>query len=119
MRIIVVVRSDLALAANRASSRPDTDNGGAGDKTFTMGLSATGVAPAQAFWCDWTLTNATALALQARIREEGGTVAETTLVPAGGTPASNRFAFFDTQIWTPAAILAKLALKIVAIPRGG
>lgn len=111
-RYIIVPRADLAAAANLAAKQPDTDPAG-GDRTFTVGLSATGSAPAQAYWCNWALTNAQAAAIRNRLQERGATVAETTPVPPGGTPASNRFAVFDAADWTPEAILAQIGMQVV------
>lgn len=109
-RFIIVARADVAALANVAASRSDTDSAG-GDRTFTVGLSASGNAPAQAYWCSWAMTNAQAAAIRQRLRDQGATVAEVAPVPAGGTPASNRFAVFDADDWTPEQVLAKIGLQ--------
>lgn len=114
-RFIIVVRSDLAAAANIASKQPDTDPGG-GERTWTVALSATGALPAQAFICNWALTTAQALAIRNRLQERGATAGETTPVPFGQAPASNRFAVFDVADgWDPGGVLTALGLKRVAM----
>jgi hypothetical protein len=113
-RFIIVARADLAAAANLAAKQPDTDPEG-GDTTFTAGLSASGSAPAQAYWCSWQMTLAQASAIRTRLRERGATVAEVTPVSLNGSPASNRFAVFDSDDgWTPDLVLAKLGLQRVS-----
>lgn len=112
-RYLIVVRADLATKANAAASKPDTDPDG-GDKAFTVPLSASGSAPAQAYWCSWWMNTATAAAIRQRLRDEGATAAEVTPIPAGGSPASNRFAVFDTADgWTPATVLDAVGLRVL------
>lgn len=108
-RFIIVVRADLAAAANLAAKQPDTDPVG-GDRTFTAGLSASGNLPAQAYWCGWQMRVETALAIRNRLRERGATVAEVAPVSRDGTP-SNRFAIFDADDWEPEDVLAALGLQ--------
>lgn len=111
-RFILLVRADLAAKGNLAASQPDTDDGGKGDQTFTVGLSATGAPPATAYWCNWAMTMPQALAIRARLRGQGATVAEVALIPAGGTPATTRFAVFDADDWPdPEAVLTAVGLK--------
>lgn len=116
-RYIIVARADVAAAANLAANQADTNDGGDGSKTFTVGLSASGAAPAQAFICNWALKAPQAVAIRTRLQERGATVAETTPVPAGQTPASNRFAVFDVinDGWDPEAVLAACGLKRVEV----
>lgn len=113
-RLIIVARADVAAAANLAASKNDTDPVG-GDKTFRAALSASGNEPAQAYWCGWTMTGGQAAAIRSRLRERGATVAEVAPVAAKGTPASNRFAVFDADEWTPDEVLAKLGLQRVVV----
>lgn len=113
-RVIVVVRADLAARANTAFSKPDTDETGGGASTFTAGLSATGTAPATAFWCNGAFKPAQALAIRTRLQEQGATVAETTPIVFGQTPASNRFALFDlADGWTSQTVLQAVGLTPV------
>lgn len=115
-RFLVVIRSDLAAAANAAVKDASVDPIG-GDKTWTVGLSATGTAPAQAYWCSIALTPAMATAIRSRLQAAGATVAEVTPVPAGQTPASNRVAVFDADVWPiPDAVLVACGLKRVEAP---
>jgi hypothetical protein len=118
-RYIIVVRADLAPAANLAASQPDTDNGGTGHLTFSVPLSASGSAPAQAYWCNWALTTAQAGAIRNRLIERGASAAEVLPVPfPSGTPASNKFAVFDVAAgWDPESVLAKLGLQR-SVPAG-
>lgn len=52
-RAIVVVTADVAASANAEAKKIDTIGG---ERTFTVGLSATGAAPATHYWCSWQLT---------------------------------------------------------------
>ncbi len=54
-RAIVVVTADVATIANTQTKKLDTLGG---ERTFTVGLSASGVAPATHYWCSWQLTPA-------------------------------------------------------------
>jgi hypothetical protein len=115
-RYIIVVRENLADRATAAASRQDTDPDG-GSEAFVRLLSADGNPPAQARWCNWGLTPAMAGAIRARLIEEGATVAETTPVPLGGTPATNRFAVFAVdEGWTPAQVLQVIGMKPLPLP---
>jgi hypothetical protein len=110
-RFIIVVRENLAARAIAAASRSDTDPTG-GSGAFVRLLSADGTPPAQARWCNWGLTPAVAGAIRARLIEEGATVAETTPVPLGGQPATNRFAVFAVdEGWTPDQVLAAIGMR--------
>lgn len=109
-RFIIVVRADLAQRANQAATQADTDLQG-GARTFTEALSRSGQPPAEVYWCNWQMTPAQATAIRTRLREHGATASEVTLVPAGGTPTSNRFAVFDAAVWSPDAVLQTLGLR--------
>lgn len=111
-RFIIVVRADLVAQANIAANHASWDPDGAGDKTFTVALSASGIVPAQAYWCDASLTSGMAGAVKTRLMARGATDAETTLIPLGQTPASNRFAVFDADAgWTPTLVLIACGLQ--------
>lgn len=109
-RFIIVARADLAAAANLAAAAADWDPDG-GSQTFTVGLSASGSAPATAFWCNTALTPSQALAVRNRLQARGATNAEITPIAIGQTPASNRFAVFDGDLWTPDAVLTACGLQ--------
>jgi hypothetical protein len=109
-RYIIVCRADVAAAANLAAKSADCDPVG-GERAFTVGLSASGSAPAQAYICNWALTTPQAAAIRQRLRERGATVAETTPIVPGQTPASNRFAVFDADDWTPDQVLVACGMQ--------
>lgn len=107
MRFIIVVRANLAAAANRAGKRVDTIGG---ERTWTAPLvDAGGVT--RAYWCSWLLGVQRAQAIRDRLVEEGATQAEVTPVPPGGAPVSNRFAVFNADDWTPDQVLAAVGLQ--------
>jgi hypothetical protein len=64
-RLIIVVRANVAAAANTHGRAEDEADGGAGDP-FRVGLSATGQAPATHYWCSWALRPAQVTNLNAR-----------------------------------------------------
>lgn len=116
-RVLVVVNAANQARANTAFTKPDTDETGGGASTFTVPLSGTGNAPATAYWCNGAWRPAQVSAIRTRLQEQGATVAETTPVVFGQTPASNRFALFDTDDgWTPDLVLTATGLKRVEVP---
>lgn len=51
-RAIIVVKAEAAEVANARAKEVDAAGG---ERTFSVGLSATGKAPATHFWCSWQL----------------------------------------------------------------
>lgn len=116
-RLIIVCNAAVAAAANNAANQDDTRDGGDGSRTFTVGLSADGSAPATHYWCGWSLKPAMATAIATRLRAAGATVAEVTPVALGQTPSSTRFAVFDEAAgWTSDAVLTACGLQRVNAP---
>lgn len=59
---------------------------------------------------------ALAVAIAARLRSAGATLAEVRPVDFGQTPASTRFAVFDTAAgWTPDDVLTACGLQRVTV----
>jgi len=56
-RAIIVIAAGLKAEANRRAKESELDPTG-GDKSFTIGLSASGDEPATAYWCNWSMTQA-------------------------------------------------------------
>lgn len=113
-RFLIVARADMATKANAAAHAADMDpSGGA---WFDVPLSASGSLPAQAYWCSAAMTTAMAVAIRTRLQEQGATAGETTLIGKGNTPASNRFAVFDGDLWTPEEVLVACGLKRIVSP---
>lgn len=52
-RAIIVVTAAAVTTANGRANQVDRTGG---DKTFTVGLSATGLIPATHYWCSWLMT---------------------------------------------------------------
>lgn len=108
----IVVRADLAALANAAAKDATWDGDGQGDHTFTVPLSATGNAPATAYWCSTALTPAKALAVRNRLLNAGATNPEVTPVAPAQVAGSTRFAVYDAVDWPdPQAILTSLGLQ--------
>ena len=115
-RLIIVCNAAVAAAANAAANQGDTADGGDGSKTFRVGLSATGNAPATHYWAGWTMRPAMATAIATRLRSSGATVGEVTPVAEKGTPSSTRFGVFDVADgWTPDAVLTACGLQRVGV----
>lgn len=97
-RALLVVRADLATQANARAAEVDT--GGAGDKTFTVGLvpigSAPGTAPV-AYWASWQMRPAQYTAIKNRLES----------LPN----AASKVRVYDADQWTPEAVLADLGFE--------
>lgn len=109
-RFVIVVRADLAAQANIAANHASWDPVG-GDRTFDVPLSASGNLPATAYWCSTAATNAISSAIATRLVARGATAQEVTPVPFGQTPASNRFAVFDGDVWSADQVLTACGLQ--------
>jgi hypothetical protein len=115
-RLIIVCNAAVAALANNAANQADTADGGEGSRTFRVGLSATGDAPATHYWCSWSMRPSMATAIRSRLRERGATAAEVAPVADKGTPSSTRFAVFDVADgWTPDAVLTACGLQRVVV----
>jgi hypothetical protein len=53
-RLIIVVKAAAAAAANARAKEIDIAGG---ERTFVVGLSATGARPATHYWCSWNLSD--------------------------------------------------------------
>lgn len=105
--------ADLAAAANAAAKHASFDPNG--ERTFTVGLSPTGLPPATAYWMSCQLTPAMATAIRARLRAAGATAAEVTPVPPGATPTLARVAVFDAEVWSAEEVLVAVGLRRVEV----
>jgi hypothetical protein len=94
-RWILVVPEAVAAAANNHAAQVDRRGGG---QTFTVGLSASGAAPATHYWCGWQLTDDADSRIRARLQ---------TLIDAGVVRV------FDGSLRTPASVLGELGLRPV------
>lgn len=109
MRLIIVVRSDLAAKANIAAKQEDTKGG---DHTFTVPLAqpATPTTPA-AYWCSWDFgaTKNSIANLKTFLGSQGFTVGA---LDAGGSAvnADKSIAVFDAAQWTPDQVLTRVGL---------
>lgn len=63
LRCIIAVKATRQAAVNNYWGQ-NVDTDGAGDKTFTAGLSTTGQAPATWYWCGTSLTKPQVLAVK-------------------------------------------------------
>ena len=94
-RLIIVVAAPQQTAANVQAKAVDTVGG---DKTFTVGLNATGrlADPATHYWCSWAMQPADATALQSGLPTAVG-VANVWI--------------FDGTVTTPDQVLTNLGLQ--------
>lgn len=91
--IIVVPAAELANA-NAKAAEVDTVGG---SRAFTIGLSATGAAPATHYWCSWACTDAVYTALSSRFG--AGNLLSATM--------------HDGVLKTPEQVLADHLLKVI------
>ncbi len=94
-RLILVVEAAVAATANTRSKEVDTVGG---DKTFTVGLSASGSGPVTHYWCNWQMTLNEQTALLAKLQP---------------TIDAGRARVFDAKSNEPEDVLATLGLKRV------
>lgn len=111
MRLIMIARNDVVAKMNEAAKLVDIIGG---ERTFTVPLArpnnpTVGVA----FWCSWDIdaTGHQLTSIRDRLREKGATQEEVTPIPVGQTPASQRFAIFRADQWTPEQVLSVLNLQ--------
>jgi hypothetical protein len=93
-RAIIVVTAAAVTAANGRANQVDRTGG---DKTFTVGLSATGLVPATHYWCSWLMTPGEYTDLTTRL---------------DGIPnASLHVRVFDGNVMTAEDVLAATGLR--------
>lgn len=92
-RLIILVTAEIAAQANARAKELDAEGG---ERTFTVGLSATGAAPATHYWCNWGLTGSGDAAVRSRLG---------ALVDAGSAKV------FDGNSRAPESVLAEVGLR--------
>jgi hypothetical protein len=92
-RLVIVVAAAAADACNTHAQAIDPDGG---DRTFTVGLSATGSAPATHYWCGWSLVPAHDSAIRSRL---------------AALVAANQARVYDGTAVTPDDVLGTLGLQ--------
>lgn len=115
-RLIIVIPAARQAVANGAAKHVEWD-AAAGENTFTVGLSPTGLAPATHYWCNAALTPTLLVGVGNRLRASGATVAEATPLARSATPQAARLCVFDAADWGAEDVLSALGLKRVATPR--
>lgn len=115
MRLTIVIRSDLAAKANAAAASEDKAGG---DKTFTVPLAqASDPITPVAYWCSWdfSATKSSVNNLKTFLTNQGFTLKALGADGAGAAVnADKSIAYFDGDVWTPEAVLAKVGLQTIA-----
>lgn len=99
-RLTIVVTAAIAAVANARAKEVDTVGG---ERTFTEGLSLTGLPPATHYWCSWQMDDD----WDARIKQKLQNAVDN----------GNAFVF-NGNIRTPEWVLQQLGLKVVGVPLG-
>ena len=99
-RYIIVVSAARKAVADSLAKQADPDTTATG--TFSVGLSATGTAPATHYWCGWSVTQAQRDRLAARF-----------------TDGVNGVRFFNAANKTPEEVLTITGLKRISANVGG
>lgn len=98
-RAIIVVTAQVQNAANARAKEVDTVGG---ERTFTMGLSATGTAPATHYWCGWWMQPA----------EYAGLSAKLNSMPQAGS----RVWIYDGNTTSEEVVLTTMGLQRINAP---
>jgi hypothetical protein len=99
-RLIIVVKAAAAAAANARAKELDSEGG---ERTFTVGLSTTGLPPVTHYWCSWQMDDD----WDARIKENLQNAVD-----------NGNAWVFNGNIRTPEWVLQQLGLKRVEVPVG-
>lgn len=94
-RLLIVVTANIAANANSRAKEVDLIGG---EKTFNVGLSATGNLPATHYWCSWQLGDDWDARLKEKLKQ--------------AIDAGNAWVF-NGNTRTPNSILTELGLKII------
>jgi len=92
-RIIIVVKAAAAQAANNRAKEIDVAGG---ERTFTVGLSASGKLPATHYWCSWRLPDGDHDAIRSKLQ---------------AAIDANNARVFNAATTSPDEVLATLGLK--------
>lgn len=94
----IVISASIQLIANKLA---DNVNPGKNEKTFTVGLSATGQRPATHYWSGWYLTNPERASLFSHLPDKG--------------IFQGKIRYFDSNEYTPEQVLGVMGLKRIEV----